>query len=212
MKLRSLAVAGGTIAALAVAPAVAGAASTGTPQIVAGTTASTISINVATPAAFGTDFAPSGNEVSTTGGTVVALSTSPNWNLQVKDYGTSGSNGNGKMDALTAARVTALTGGIAGIDLTGITLADPALCTSSAAELGQAAKIRVLENIASAAIDSVGKTTLGASDTPVASSAAGNLLALPLTTFDTTFYQTIGTGEAITSGCQYNIAVAYTLS
>lgn len=206
MKFRSLVVAGATVAGLAAAPSALAA-----PQVVVGTTSTTLSLSVPTPAAF-TNLTPDGQEKTSSTASVAALSTNPTWTLSAKDYGTTGNDGDGTMDALTASRVTALTGGIAGIDLSGITLADPALCDNSAAELANPVQVRVQENVASALIDSVGKVALGATDTEVASSADGNVLALPLTTFDTTFYQTIGTDEAVSAGCQYNVAVAYTLS
>jgi hypothetical protein len=206
MKFRSLVVAGATVAGLAAAPSALAA-----PQVVVGTTSTTLSLSVPTPAAF-TNLTPDGQEKTSSTASVAALSTNPTWTLSAKDYGTTGNDGDGTMDALTASRVTALTGGIAGIDLSGITLADPVLCDNSAAELTNPVQIRVQENVASALIDSVGKVALGATNTEVASSADGNVLALPLTTFDTTFYQTIGTGEAVSAGCQYNVAVAYTLS
>ena len=211
MKYRSFLAAG--VASLAAA-AISAPSALAVPQVVVGTTATTLSLSVPTPAAFagGNSLAPDGQEKSSTTATVAALSTNPTWTLSAKDYGTNGSNGNGKMDALTASRVTALTGGIAGIDLSGITLADPALCTNSASELTNPTQVTVQEDIASSAIDSAGRKVLGGTDVAVAGNHAGNLLALPLTTFDTQFFQTVGTDEAITSGCQYNIAVAYTLS
>src|SRR3954451_12493935 len=127
MKFRSIIVAGVTataVGALSAPSALAG------PQVVVGTTATTPSLRAPTPAAFAgpNALAPDGQEKASTVATVAALSTNPTWTLTAKDYGTSGSNGNGRMDALTPARVTALTGGIAGIDLSGISLGDPALC------------------------------------------------------------------------------------
>src|SRR4051794_21961974 len=211
MKFRSLIAAGITATAVA---AISAPSALAVPQVVVGTTATTLSLSVPTPAAFaaGNALAPDGQEKQSSVATVTALSTNPTWTLSAKDYGTTGNNGNGKMDALTASRVTALTGGIAGIDLSGITLADPALCTNSAPELANPAQVLVQEDIASGAIDSAGRKVLGGSDVAVAGNHAGNLLALPLTTFDTQFFQTVGTDEAITAGCQYNVAVAYTLS
>ena len=211
MKFRSIIVAGVTATAVA---AISAPSALAAPQVVVGTTATTLSLSVPTPASFtgGNALAPDGQEKQSTTATVAALSTNPTWTLSAKDYGTNGSNGNGKMDALTASRVTALTGGIAGIDLSGITLGDPALCTNSASELANPTQIVVQPDVVNSAIDSAGRKVLGGSDVAVAGNHAGNLLALPLTTFDTTFFQTVGTGEAITSGCQYNIAVAYTLS
>ena len=211
MKFRSLTVAG--VTALAVV-AITTPSALAVPQVVVGTTATTLSLSVPTPAVFtgANSLSPDGLEKSSTVASVAALSTNPTWTLTAKDYGTNGSDGDGTMDALTASRVTALTGGIAGIDLTGVTLADPALCTNSAAELANPTQVVVQENVASSAIDSAGRKALGSSDVAVAANSAGNLLALPLTTFDTQFFQTVGTGEALTSGCQYNIAVSYTLS
>jgi hypothetical protein len=211
MKFRSLTVAG--VTALAVV-AISAPSASAVPQVVVGTTATTLSLSVPTPAAFvGADaLAPDGQEKASTVASVAALSTNPTWTLSAKDYGTDGSNGNGRMDALTASRVTALTGGIAGIDLSGITLGDPVACTNSAPELANPTEVIVQENVASGAIDSAGRKVLGGSDVAVAGNHAGNLLALPLTTFDTQFFQTVGPDEAVTSGCQYNIAVAYTLS
>lgn len=210
MKLRSLVVAGAAVTAVAALPASALAA----PQVVVGTTATTLSLSVPTPASFvgANALAPDGLEKTSTVATVAALSTNPTWTLAAKDYGTTGADGNGKMDALTASRVTALTGGISGIDLSGITLGDPTLCASSVPELGNATDVLVEEQTPIAAIDSAGRKALGNANVSVASSAAGNLLALPLTTFNTTFFQRVGTNEAVKSGCQYNIAVAYTLS
>jgi len=210
MKLRSLVVAGAAVTAVAALPASALAA----PQVVVGTTATTLSLSVPTPAAFAgaNALAPDGLEKTSTVATVAALSTNPTWTLAAKDYGTNGADGDGTMDALTASRVTALTGGISGIDLSGITLGDPTLCASSAGELGNATDVLVEELTPVAAIDSAGRKALGNANVSVAGNSAGNLLALPLTTFNTTFFQTVGTDEAVKSGCQYNIAVAYTLS
>lgn len=208
MKLRCLVVAGVT----ATAVAAAAPAALAVPQIVIGTTATTLSLSIPTPAAFTLTnaLAPDGLEKSSTVATVAALSTNPTWTLSAKDVGTNGTDGDGTLDALTAARVTAITGSV--IDMTGITLGDPAVCADSAAELANPIQVEVQESVASAAIDSAGRTVVGGTPVSVASSAAGNLLALPLTVFNTQFFQTIGTDEAVKSGCQYNMGIAYTLS
>ena len=211
MKSRSILAAG--ITALAVS-AISAQSALAAPQVVVGTTATTLSLSVPTPAAFagGQALTPDGNEKSSSVATVAALSTNPTWTLSAKDYGTNGSDGNGKMDALTASRVTALTGGIAGIDLSGISLGDPTLCANSASELANPTQVVVQPAVVSSAIDSAGRKVLGGSDVAVAGNHPGNLLPLSLTTFNTQFFQTVGTNEALASGCQYNIAVAYTLS
>src|SRR3954454_9719944 len=140
MKLRSIIVAGVTATAVA---AIGAPSALAVPQVVVGTTATTLSLSVPTPAAFtgGNSLAPDGQEKASSVATVAALSTNPTWTLSAKDYGTNGSNGNGQMDALTASRVAALTGGIAVIDLSRITLGDPALCTNAAPELSNPTQI-----------------------------------------------------------------------
>ena len=212
MKLRSLIVAGTTVAAVAAAPHAALALDS-TPQVVAGTTASTLSLSVPTAAAFGTGFAPNNIESASTGGTLTALSTSPNWTLSVKDYGTDGTDGNGTMDKLSTATATSLVS--AGI------LADAAAataavntCATSASELAQAVKVRTVPATENANIVSAAKTALNGSGVTVANSAGSGATLLPLaaTIFNTTFYQTIASTENVSSGCIYTIKAAYTLS
>jgi hypothetical protein len=207
MKLRTL------VAASAAAAAALPASAMAAPQVVVGTTSNTLSLSVPTPAAF-TNLTPDGTEKSSSTASVAALSTNPTWTLTAKDYGTNGSDGNGQMDALTAGRITALNA-ISGIDLTGLSgvldATHAAACANSESELANPVKVQVAPSVVSSAIDSAGKVALNGSGVTVANNHAGNLLPLPLTTFNTQFFQTVGTGEAVNAGCVYNVAVAYTL-
>lgn len=81
MKLRTLAVAGAAISALAVAPA-ANADTLG--QAVSGTTLGTLALTAETPALFGTTLSP-GTTAHSSGGTITAVDTAPSWTLSVKD-------------------------------------------------------------------------------------------------------------------------------
>jgi hypothetical protein len=89
MKLRSLIVAGTTVAALAATAPSAFAVGADLP--VSGTTLGSLALTVSTPAVFTTSFSP-GNTASASG-VVLATSTSPSWTLTAKDNGT----GAGKM-------------------------------------------------------------------------------------------------------------------
>lgn len=209
MKFRSLVVAGAA-AACAIAPATASA--TSTPQVVAGTTQSTLSLSVPTAATFGSGFAPNDAESPTNAATVIGLSTNPSWTLTASDWGDGTTPGNGHMQKLTSSAVTLLQG-ISGINLP--TLGDPTACANSETQLANAVKVQVAPDPLSstlANIQSNGKLSLNGAGVVVAQSKPGSLLALPSTTFDSTFYQTIGSGEAVANNCQYHVEVAYTLS
>ncbi len=209
MKVPSkLLVAGAAVAAAGIVPSAA-LADVSTPQVVAGTTQTTLSISVPTAATFTTGFGPNGQEATSTTATVAALSTNPSWSLTAKDWGTGAGDGDGTMNKLTAAGATSLQG-ISGADLP--SLGDPTLCADSEAQLVNPIKVQVDPSVVSASIESLGKVALDGTGVTVADSNPASLLPLPLTTFNTTFFQTIGSDEPVSAGCQYHVEVAYTLS
>jgi hypothetical protein len=162
-------------------------------QDVSGTTTATISLSVPVAAAFGAGFAPTGVASQSTGGKITALSTSANWTLSVKDYGTDGTDGDGTMDSLAQ---------IAGVP-------NP-LCTNSAPELAQPIAVSVAPSVLNAAIATTSQTLTGSNQ--VVAQNTSTLLPLTATIFNTTFSQTIGQSEAVKTGCAYTIKAAYTLS
>jgi hypothetical protein len=149
-------------------------------QLVSGTTLSTLALTAATPATFGTTLAP-GATSNSTGGTLVATSTSPSWALQVKDQAV------GAPGHLVAAGVG---------------------CTGSAANLANAVTVTVTPAVANGSITSTGSQTVTGSNVGVLSAA--NVL-LAATTFNTAYQQVVGSSELLTAGCVYSHTATYTI-
>lgn len=149
-------------------------------QLVSGTTLSTLALTAATPATFGTTLAP-GATSNSTGGTLVATSTSPSWALQVKDQAV------GTPGHLVAAGVG---------------------CTGSASSLANAVTVNVTPAVANGSITSAGATTVSGSNSGVLSAA--NVL-LAATTFNTAYQQVVGAAELLTAGCVYSLSATYTI-
>ncbi len=165
-------------AALLVGP-VAGASALD--QTVTGVVAGTIALSVPTPAVFGSVFAP-GATVSSTGGTVTALSTYPNWTLKAAETG-----GDGKLGRASATSP----------------------CDTTAAVLTNAASLTVAPAIVTAGITSAGAVALSGTDQTVASATAVPLAAA---VFNTTYSQAFPANEVLTPGCAYTMTTTYTLA
>ncbi len=148
-------------------------------QLVSGTTLSTLALTAATPAVF-SSLSP-GSTATSTGGTLIATSTSPSWSITVKDQAA------GAPGHLVAAGVG---------------------CTGSASSLGNAVSVTVTPLVANGAITSAGAKTVSATNATVIS-ATNALLAA--TVFDTAFQQIVATSELLTAGCVYTMTATYTI-
>lgn len=149
-------------------------------QLLGGTASALISLTAQTPATFGTTLAP-GATVTSTGGTLTAVSTSLSWSLTVKDA--------------AAGNPGHLIAGNTG-------------CTGSTSALSNAVKVTVTPVIAVGAIIGAGQKSISATDTVVSSST--NAL-LSTAVFNTVYQQTIGGAEILTAGCVYSMTATYTL-
>lgn len=178
MKLRSLVFAGAVAAALS-SPAGAMAATDTLTQTTTGVAASEIALSVPVAAVFGTVFKPGAN-VSSTGGTVTAVSTNPNWTLSAAESG-----GDGKMSKS----------------------ATPA-CTNSAADLANAASIAVVPAVANAAIASTTRTLSGTPQVVASATAVPLATTVFNTTFSQSIGATelLATGCTYTLTTTYTLA------
>ena len=88
MKARRLYIFGAAVVAALATAAPASADTIG--QAVTGVATSTLALTAETPAAFGTTLTPGASNLTTTGGTLTAVDTTPSWTLSVNDGTTSG--------------------------------------------------------------------------------------------------------------------------
>jgi hypothetical protein len=186
-----VAVAASAAAATAVfASSAVAACTTGTStgcQSVSGTALSSLALTVGTPATFGTSFAPGVSGDQSTGGALVVTDTSPSWHLSVQDQG----SGAGHLVADT-------------------TLSPLNACNASESQLGQAVSVTVSPAIANplASFNSDGSVTLSHAAAEVAN-ASSQLLANDI--LNSTYSQSIGSSEALSAGCIYDLTATYTL-
>jgi hypothetical protein len=187
MKLRSLAVAGSAVAALAVASAPAQALDLGLP--VSGTTLGSLALTVDTPAVFLTNFAP--GKTATTTGAVLATSTNPTWTLTAKDAAASNA---GKMKP---------TGGTCTGSDTVLTDSLQLAVSGTALTGGQSAGTVTLTGTA--------QTVASASPTggPLGVSNVLPLAAAPLTV---AYTQTFPDSQKMVEGCVYGLTTTSSIS
>ena len=181
MKLRTLAVAGAAVSALAVAPA-ANADTLG--QAVNGTTLGTLALTAETPALFGTTLSP-GTTAHSTGGTLTAVDTATTWTLSVKDS-VQANDGHMQAAALGCTSSPAQLANRAFVTVTPL-VANAAITSAGSTEV---------KGFASG----VGSTVASASAVPLAA-----------TVFTTAYDQAVDANEALQTGCVYAMTNTFTL-
>jgi hypothetical protein len=123
-----------------------------------------------------------GASSSSAGGTLTAVNTSPSWQISAKDGGTSG---DGRMDKDGAV---------------------PA-CATSAPDLANPVSLSVVPAVTNNATTSTTRNLSG-TDQVV---AQATLVPLAATVFNTNSSQTVGSAEALATGCVYKLTTTYTL-
>ncbi|TMK41818.1 MAG: hypothetical protein E6G56_03630 [Actinobacteria bacterium] len=182
MKARRLYIFGAAVVAALATAAPASADTIG--QAVTGVATSTLALTAETPAAFGTTLTPGASNLTTTGGTLTAVDTTPSWTLSVNDGTTSGDGH--------------LQKGAVG-------------CTGSETELANASQVNVAPLVPNASVTSNGYVTVPANGATAAAVASASAVPLAATVFTNTYKQSIGSSEILVSGCTYSLTSTYTL-